>query len=100
MFAVTVLFTLKPGKGARFRDRVAENADTSLAREPDCLRFDVVSDGARPDEVFLYELYTDAAAFDAHLGSDHFRAFDAEVAEMVASKVVRTYGDVREARDG
>ena len=38
--------------------------------------------------------YTDAAAFDAHLSSDHFKAFDARVAQMVASKSVATYAQV------
>ncbi|MEM7522936.1 MAG: antibiotic biosynthesis monooxygenase [Pseudomonadota bacterium] len=39
--------------------------------------------------MFLYEVYDDAAAFDAHLASDHFKDFDAAVAPMVAAKTVR-----------
>jgi quinol monooxygenase YgiN len=39
--------------------------------------------------VFLYERYADRAAFDAHLASTHFRAFDAAVRGMVAAKSMR-----------
>ena len=71
------------------------NARTSLAEEPGCHQFDVCTDPARPDEVFLYERYTDRAAFDDHLASAHFKAFDARVAPMIAAKEVRTYHEVR-----
>ena len=40
--------------------------------------------------VFLYEIYDDRAAFDAHLASPHFRAFDAEVGPWVQDKQVET----------
>jgi quinol monooxygenase YgiN len=40
--------------------------------------------------VFLYELYDDRAAFDAHLATAHFKKFDPAVAPMLAAKAVRT----------
>jgi quinol monooxygenase YgiN len=40
--------------------------------------------------VFLYERYGDRAAFEAHLASEHFLAFDAAVRGMIAAKSVRT----------
>lgn len=94
MFAVVVLFRIREGEMASFLPAMRENARVSLAEEEGCHRFDVCTDAGRPDEVFLYELYTDRAAFDAHLASPHFRAFDSQVARMVADKEVRTYGEV------
>ena len=94
MFAVIVTFQINPSDWAAFLPAMRDNAATSLAQEAGCHRFDVCTDPARPHEVFLYELYTDAAAFDAHLSSDHFKAFDARVAQMVASKSVATYAQV------
>lgn len=88
MYAVHVVFELKPEHVAAFQARVIRQASDSLALEPGCRRFDAWSDAARPELVHLYELYDDAAAFDAHLGSAHFAAFDAEVAEMIALKTV------------
>ncbi|MEL6701373.1 MAG: antibiotic biosynthesis monooxygenase, partial [Pseudomonadota bacterium] len=64
MYAVTVTFQIKPGQMAAFMPLMQANARTSLAAEPECHQFDIATDPARPDEVFLYELYTDAAAFD------------------------------------
>lgn len=91
MFAVVVTFRIEAGAVATFLPAVTENAKTSVAQEPGCHRFDVCTDPARPDEVFLYELYTDRAAFDAHLATAHFKAFDTLASGMIAAKDVRTY---------
>jgi len=94
-FAVCVTFTLRPDAAQAFLPLMTANAQASLANEPGCTRFDVLTDPARPDEVFLYELYDDSAAFKVHLDSAHFKAFDAAVADMIADKVVRTFTEVR-----
>lgn len=65
-----------------------ENARLSLETEPGCLRFDVSTDPMKAHRVFLYEIYASRGAFDEHLRTDHFLAFDREVASMVESKVV------------
>ena len=94
MFAVCVTFRIKPDHMARFLPLTLANAQTSLRDEIGCRRFDVLTDPSRPDEVFLYELYEDAAAFDVHLASDHFHAFDKAVGDMIAQKDIRTYTSV------
>ena len=91
MFAVVVTFRIKPQAWDDFMPLMVENARKSLSGEPGCHRFDVCTDPARPGEVFLYELYADTTAFDAHLASPHFKAFDTAVAAMIADKDVRTY---------
>lgn len=95
MFAVCVTFEIAPDHIGRFRDLVLAQAQTSIRSEPGCRRFDVLVDEDTPNEVFLYELYDDATAFDTHLESDHFRTFDADVKPMIKHKVVKTYRDVR-----
>lgn len=96
MFAVSVTFVLKPDLVPAFTAQVCHNAEMSLKVEPGCHRFDVCTDAARPNEVMLYELYDDAAAFEVHLASTHYKVFNAAVADMVRSKVVQTYAVVRE----
>lgn len=91
MFVLVVEFTAKPGHSATFRDRVQQQARDSLQLEPECHVFDVCVDPARDEFVLLYEVYTDRAAFDAHLASDHFKGFDADVRDWVADKQVSTY---------
>ena len=44
--------------------------------------------------MFLYELYHDKRAFDAHVASRHFKAFDAVGAAMIAERSVELYSRV------
>lgn len=91
MFAVTVQFTTHPGQLDAFLPLMRRQAANSLSLEPACHRFDVWTDPARPDTVLLYELYSDAAAFDLHVASDHFKAFAAAVEPIVAGKEIVTW---------
>lgn len=94
MFAVVVTLTIKPTCSKDFLPLAYHNAATSLQDEPGCLQFDVATDAARPGEVFLYEVYRDASAFDAHLETAHFRAFDGATADMISAKHIKTYRSV------
>lgn len=93
-YAVCVTFQIRENWMEAFMPLMLGNARASLTEETGCLQFDVLTDPARSHEVFLYELYTDRAAFDLHLTSDHFLAFDSAVSEMVADKQVKTYTEV------
>lgn len=93
MIAVTVTFKLKPGTHDQFLPLMLENARTSLANEASCLQFDVCL-GDDPGDIFLYEVYSDAAAFQLHLESPHFKAFDKAISDMVASKQVHVFSEV------
>jgi quinol monooxygenase YgiN len=94
MYAVCVKFDLKDGQAASFMPPMRANAQTSLRTEAGCLQFDVLSDPAKPDSVFLYEVYSDRAAFDLHLASDHFQRFDAATTNMIVAKDIQTWAEV------
>ncbi|MHA7773810.1 putative quinol monooxygenase [Roseibium sp. M-1] len=94
MFAVTVVFKIREESMEAFLPLMIENAKASLKHEPGCRQFDVCSDPAHPLEIFLYEIYDDAAAFQAHLATPHFKSFDARVSEMIEEKTIRTYATV------
>lgn len=89
MYLVAVTFRIRPERAQDFLSRVRRQAADSLT-EPGCRRFDVWQAPGDQGLVFLYEIYDDRAAFEAHLASAHFRAFDAEVAPWVADKTVET----------
>ena len=91
MFVVTVIFELQAGCAAEFESAMRAQARNSLEAEPDCVQFDVCRNPQRDDEYFLYEVYRDRAAFDAHLASPHYQSFDATVTPMVANKTVNLY---------
>lgn len=91
MYVVAVTFEITPDAFEAFLVRVKQQADDSLTREPACHRFDVCCSETHPNRVFLYELYDDREAFDLHLQSEHFKAFDVEVAAHILSKQVETW---------
>ncbi len=95
MFAVTVTFTIHDGKMEAFLPLIRKNAQASVANEPGCQQFDVCTDPDRPGQVFLYELYDDEAAFEAHQQMPHYKATGPAVADLVADKELRTFSTVQ-----
>jgi quinol monooxygenase YgiN len=94
MYAVTVRFEIFSDHMQFFLPLMHGNARASVAEEAGCQQFDVCTDDASPNSVFLYELYDDKAAFQSHLKSGHFVKFDAETSGMIASKEVTTFSKV------
>ncbi len=75
-FVVLPSFTVSAANLDAFLDAAHADAAQSVATEPGCLQFDVVIDrSAQPAKVMFYEVYTDRAAFDAHLETPHLAAF-------------------------
>lgn len=91
MYVVTVRLDIDPGNIREFMRAMGEQAHHSLTLEADCRQFDVSVDPSDLRRVFLYEVYTDKAAFEAHLATAHFRNFDATVRPWVTSRVIETW---------
>jgi quinol monooxygenase YgiN len=91
MFVITVEFQIKPAHRESFMREMAANAIASVEREPGCRQFDVCVSGDDPNKVFLYEIYDDRAAFDAHKQMPHFLSFDTTVKDWVARKTVASW---------
>jgi len=91
MFAVVVNFKINPGRMEPFLGHIRVNAASSLRDEPGCHRFDIWTDPARPDEVFLYELYENEVAFEAHQKMPHFAAMGRAAQGLVAERALTTY---------
>jgi quinol monooxygenase YgiN len=89
MLALVVEFRIHADHVAAFDAAIRANARASLATEPGCRQFDVCRDPADASLFFLYELYDDEAAIQAHLQSTHFLQMDQRTAGWVRSKVVR-----------
>jgi quinol monooxygenase YgiN len=84
MHVVTVTFEIDQHHAQDFLTEVLANAEASLT-EPGCLTFDVASD-ATGERLFLYEVYADKAAYEAHLGTAHFASFNERTAPWVLVK--------------
>ena len=89
MLALVVEFRIRALHIEAFDGAIRANARASLDAEPGCRQFDVCRDPTDPASFFLYELYDDEAAIQAHLRSPHFLQMDATTAGWVESKVVR-----------
>ncbi len=91
MHVVTVTFEVNPEKASDFRQAVLAQARNSLRKEEQCRRFDVCINSDRPERIFLYEIYDNAEAFQAHVGSNHFKSFDATVRPWLRDKLVESW---------
>ena len=90
MFIVSVHFKIKVDHVDAFRQRVLQQAADSLKNEASCHQFDVSIDTTDPSSFFLYEVYDDADAFDAHRETSYFAEFAAEVGQWVEEKTLQT----------
>ncbi|MFP4538574.1 MAG: putative quinol monooxygenase [Dichotomicrobium sp.] len=86
MFVITVEYVVTPETADAFQERVLRQASDSVSREPDCHVFEVSRDPEQPERFLLYERYTNEEAFDAHVASDHFKSFRADIADFVVSR--------------
>jgi autoinducer 2-degrading protein len=91
MLVVLVQVTVKAEMLAEFERAILLNAEAARTREAGCMRFDV---SQREDDLaqwLFYEVYRDAAAFDAHRASAHFSAYQEVAERAVVSKTLNRY---------
>ena len=86
MIAVIVDFEALPGKGDEVRDTLQTQARNSLEKESGCRHFDVCVDPGDANKYFLYELYDDQAAIEAHGQTGHYAAFRARIDPLLKSR--------------
>jgi quinol monooxygenase YgiN len=68
-------FTIKPGCIDAFLELTRQDARGSVANEAGCQQFDALLPETASDQVVLYEVYDDRAAFEVHLQSAHYLPF-------------------------
>jgi quinol monooxygenase YgiN len=88
-FVLIVEFELKPGSLGEFMNLIGENARASLRDEKGCIQFDVLRPEGEEDRVVLYERYLDEAAFEAHLRTAHYLAFERRGGPLIKGEQVR-----------
>ena len=60
-----------------------EEIETSIRVEPGVLTLYAVSLKGHPAQIRLFEVYRDAASYESHLQSPHFKAYKAQTQQMV-----------------
>ena len=89
MFVVCVEFEIMPRHLDDFLAAMLKNAAQSHSLEAGCQQFDVCQGQQNPNTVFLYEIYDDEAAFEAHKAARHYHEFNHAIDGMVVRKSVR-----------
>jgi autoinducer 2-degrading protein len=77
-----------PAERDNYLAAITENG-IAAAKEPGCRRFDILNLASDPNHFFLYEVYDNEAAFQAHRASEHFKKYAATTAKMVAKRESR-----------
>lgn len=88
-FVLIAELQVKPESVAKFVPLILANAQASVAREPGCLQFDVTQQEDDPTKFALYEVYTDAALFDAHGKMPHVQEFFGAAKDMIVGRGAR-----------
>ena len=92
MLVLMVTLRVKPERRDEFLDVVREDAQSTVAKEEGNFQFNVVQDSEDPDRFFLYEVYRDQAALDAHRSMPHFLKYRDATADLYAEAPVRRVG--------
>lgn len=88
MHVLVVTIDIQPDRIADFLKAMRADAVGSVTREPGCLRFDIIQDEQKPSRIYLYEVYANKDAFDAHLKTPHFLTWQDAVKNWFASPPV------------
>jgi autoinducer 2-degrading protein len=91
MLVVLVQVTVKKEMLAEFERAILVNGESARTREPGCVRFDVSQREDDPAQWLFYEVYKDAAAFEAHRASAHFAAYQQVADRALLSKTLTRY---------
>jgi quinol monooxygenase YgiN len=86
MFVVVAEIKVKEGMSNAFYELIVKHAESSVAQERGCRRFDVCQAEDDPSRFLLYEVYADTAAFDEHTKTDRFSAFFQKAGSMLAAQ--------------
>ena len=88
-----VEYDVVPGQIDKFLAALKENAEASV-KEPGCRELNIAVSQKDPNHVFIYEVYNDAAAAEAHTATDHFKKYKAATAGMTTKREAKSYSSV------
>jgi quinol monooxygenase YgiN len=75
-------FTVTPGNDARVAEMMRE-LTTLVRQEPGNVVFEPYVEESHPNRYFVFEVYKDEAAFEAHIAADYGARFNAELTDLI-----------------
>ena len=82
-----------PGQIDAYLAALKENGAAAV-HEPGCHEFNITVSQKDPNHVFIFEVYDNAAALEAHRATDHFKKYAATTKDMVAKRDARAFASV------
>ncbi|MBI3476584.1 MAG: antibiotic biosynthesis monooxygenase [Acidobacteria bacterium] len=76
---------IDPAQLDAYRAALKEEIETSIRIEPGVLTLLAVSLKEHPEQIRLFETYKDAAAYESHIQSPHFKTYKTRTGQMVKS---------------
>jgi autoinducer 2-degrading protein len=76
---------VSPAQIDNYLTALKENGAASV-HEPGCRAFNIAVSQKDANHVFVFEVYDNASAFDAHVQTDHFKRYAAATKDMVAKR--------------
>jgi quinol monooxygenase YgiN len=74
-----------PDQVDAYKAALKEEINASIRTEPGVLTLFAVSIKGHPEQIRLFETYRDAASYQAHVQSPHFKKYKEETRQMVKS---------------
>jgi quinol monooxygenase YgiN len=93
LYVNSVDLDIAPGQIDTFLAALRENGAEAV-KEPGCREFNIHVQANDPNHVFIYEVYDNAAALEAHRQTAHFKKYAAATGSMVAKRNVRAMTSV------
>jgi len=87
MYVIVATIQIQPERREAFMEEMLADARGSVGSEPGCLRFDVIQDREDANRIYLYEVYRDEAAFEAHGRAPHFIKWRDTVKDWYAAPI-------------
>jgi autoinducer 2-degrading protein len=88
MYVNAVDLDIVPAERDNYLAALTENGKASVT-EPGCHAFNIQVLASDPNHVFIYEVYDNEAALQAHRASEHFKKYAATTAKMIAKREAR-----------
>ncbi len=90
MYVIIAPIQIKEGKKKAFVEEMILDAKGSIENEPECLTFEIIQDPDDSNRIWLYEVYTDEAAFKTHTEAPHFIKWRDAVKDWTEESPVKT----------
>ena len=79
---------IAPAQLDKFLEALRENGASTI-KEPGCRQYDILQLISEPNQIYIYEVYENEAAVQAHRASDHFKKYRATTKNMMVKSQSR-----------